>query len=398
MPEQQRLFRLLGRHPGADFDRWSAAALADRGPDRAEAVLEALVDAHLLQVTAAGRYTFHDLVREYAHRLAVPEPALGRARRRLHDYYLATATAATDLIAREARRFEPAPARPPRRLPPLPDPDAALAWLTAEHATLVALAAGTDDWQLACVLRAYFELRGHFADWRATTERALTLAADDPHATALLRLSLGGLAMWTGRLAEGIEQLRAAAAYGGDRQLQATALTSLGMVEHLAGRDTDAARDLHRALALDRSNPRTTALGWNNLALAEARLGRPDAAVTHHGRALALARRLGSTSALRPILLGVGETSLRLGRPAAEPFRQALALARAGGFRMQEALALDGLAHATGEQARWRQALSIYADLGVADRAELVRRHLAEPGRRWCDLCRAAPAPTDAGA
>jgi DNA-binding SARP family transcriptional activator/tetratricopeptide (TPR) repeat protein len=393
-PEQQRLFRLLGLHPGADFDSWSAAALAGWPPAQAESVLEALVDAHLLRSPTAGRYTFHDLLREYARRLAIDEG--DRPRRRLHDYYLAAATVATDLIAREARRFEPALAEPPRQLPPLADLDAALAWLTAEHPTLVAVAAATEDWQLACVLRAFFELRGHFADWRATHERALALAADDPRATALLRFNLGGLAMWTGRLAESIDHLRLAAAAGGDRHLQATALTSLGMVEHLAGRDTEAARHLRRALALDRTNPRTTALGWNNLALTEGRLGRADAALAHHRQALELARRIDSASAMRGILLGLGETSLRLGRPAAEPFRQALELARAGRFRMQEGLALDGLAHATSNPAYWRDALAIFLDLGVTGRAELVRRHLDEPATPWCDLCRAAPAPSRA--
>jgi len=399
-PAQQRMFGLLGLHPGAAFDSWSAAALADCPPAEAATALESLVDAHLLQPAPGcgdSRYTFHDLIREYARRLAAAVPERDRAHRRLHDYFLAAATAATDLIARDARRFEPTLAVPPRHLPPLAGLDAALGWLAAEHATLVAVAAQSEDWQLACVLRAFFELRGHFADWRASHERALQTATD-PHAAALLRFSLGGLAMWTGRLAESIEHLGLAARYGGDRQLQASALTSLGMVEHLAGRDTDATRHLHRALALDRSNPRTTAMGWNNLALSEGRMGRAEAALAHHRQALELARRIDNASALRAILLGLGETSLRLGRPAAEPFGQALELARAGRFRMQEALALDGLAHATGDRAYWRSALGIFLDLGVASRAELVRRHLDRPGTACCDVCRAAPARGSASA
>jgi hypothetical protein len=106
---------------------------------------------------------------------------------------------------------------------------------------------------------------------------------------------------------------------------------------------------------------------------------------------LELARSAGS-SVERSILLGLGETSLRVGVAAERPFREALALARAGRFRMHEALALDGLAHATGDTGYWRQALAIFADLGV-DRADLVRKHLANLGQSCCDLCRA---PTDA--
>ena len=83
------MFRLLGLHPGADFDGWSAAALADAPRREAEDVLEALVDAHLLRSAEPGRYTFHDLLREYARRLGTGEPE--QPRRRLHDYYLAAA-------------------------------------------------------------------------------------------------------------------------------------------------------------------------------------------------------------------------------------------------------------------------------------------------------------------
>jgi DNA-binding SARP family transcriptional activator len=393
-PGQQRMFRLLGLHPGADFDAWSAAALAQSSPHEAESVLEALVDAHLLQVAATGRYTFHDLLREYARGLAPADARQPLAR--LHDYYLAATTAATDLISRETRRFQPSLSHPPRHLRPLADLDAALSWLAAEHTTLVAVAAATEDWQLACVLRAFFELRGHFTDWRATHDHALDHAGGSPLGTTLLRFNLGALAMWTNRLLEGMDHFRHALAGNvGDRHLEATALTSLGMLAHLLHRDVEAAGYLRRALAIEHDDARTTALGWNNLGLTEGRLGQAGAALEHHRHALALARRAGSASAVRAILLGLGETSLRLGRPAADPFRQALKLARAGRFRMQEALALDGLAHATGDVAHWRAALAIFTDLGVPQ-AELVRQHLADSETApdsetaCCDLCRAA--------
>jgi DNA-binding SARP family transcriptional activator len=379
-PAERRLFRLLGRHPGTDFDAWSAAALAGTTPDRARTLLEALVDAHLLRPYGAGRYTFHDLLRSYAREVA----PRGGAGRRLHDYFLVAATAATDLVSPGTRRFTPTPDEPPRQLPPLSDVDDALAWLAAEHHTLVAVALAAEDWQLACVLRAYFEHRGHFADWRSTSERALAFA--DPAGRVLLRFGLGSLAMWTGRLAEGMEHFRPVLT-GADPEIEAAALTSLGMLAHLAGRDREATGYLRRAL---RHDTRVTALARNNLALAEARLGRGAAALSLHHEALATA---GGAAATRAILLGLGETSLRLGLPAERPFREALELARAGRFRMQEALALDGLAHATGDPAWWREALSILTELGV-DRAELVRRHLTDPGGRWCDLCR-APSTVD---
>jgi tetratricopeptide (TPR) repeat protein len=162
------------------------------------------------------------------------------------------------------------------------------------------------------------------------------------------------------------------------------------MLAHLLHRDVEAAGYLRQALAIDHDGPRIRALGWNNLGLAEGRLGLREAALEHHRRALALARQIGSPTAERAILLGLGETSLRLGLPAVQPFRQARELARTGRFRIQEALALDGLAHATGDPAFWHQALTIFAELGVAQ-ADLVRKHLDHPGVPCCDLCRATP-------
>ena len=381
-PAQQEMFRLLGRHPAADFDVLAAAALAGTDPLAAEDLLEALVDAHLLRATAAGRYTFHDLLREYARSLA-PGGTDG-----LYDYYLAATCAATARIARDGTRFEAALAHPPAYLPDLPDLDAAMAWLVAEHATLVPVALASGDWQLAYVLRTFFELRGHFADWRATHEHALAHA--DQRGTAMLRVNLGALAMWTGRGEEAMAHFhRALAVRPIEPRVEAAALTSLGMIAHLLHRDLEAAGYLRRALAIEHGDARTVALGWNNLALTEGRLGLAGPALDHHRHALAVARGSGSASAERAILLGLGETSLRLGRPAAVAFRQALEQARAGRFRMQEALALDGLAHATGDTGYWRAALAILTDLGVPQ-ADLVRQHLADPAGRSCDLCRAA--------
>jgi DNA-binding SARP family transcriptional activator/tetratricopeptide (TPR) repeat protein len=387
-PVQQRMFRLLGVHPGVDFDAYSVAALAGLAPDEAESLLESLVDVHLLRSGAAGRYTFHDLLRRYARGLGTPDA--DEARQRLHDYYLAATTAATELVS-EARTFSPTLAHPPAHLPELTDLDAALRWLAAEHPTLVAVASTVADWQLAYVLRVYFEYRGHFGDWRDTHEAALRHTADDPHGATLIRFNMAAWAMWTGRFAEGMEHLRCVlAGTTGDRQLEATALTNLGMLAHQLHRDAEAAGYLRRALAIDHDNLRTVALAWNNLALTEGRLGQREAAIDHHRAALKLARQIGSRSAERGILLGLGETSLRLGLPAREPFAEALDLARAGRFGMQEGLALDGLAHATGETRYWHEALGIFTDLGV-DQANLVRHHLEEPGFPWCDLCRAAP-------
>ena len=96
-PDQQRLFRRLGLHPGADIDRYGAAALEGTGLAAARRGLEALYDQYLLTEPAPGRYRMHDLIREHARALADrldPDDDLDQATDRLMNYYQETAARA----------------------------------------------------------------------------------------------------------------------------------------------------------------------------------------------------------------------------------------------------------------------------------------------------------------
>jgi DNA-binding SARP family transcriptional activator len=125
LPEpQQRLFRLLGLHPGPDLDSGLAAALTGLGVAEAEAALEGLVDVHLLESTGPDRYRLHELLRDHArHLVLATEPPARRlaAHHRARDHYLHTAIRAVRLIH-------------------APDPAAraqAQAWLAAEYPNLL---------------------------------------------------------------------------------------------------------------------------------------------------------------------------------------------------------------------------------------------------------------------
>jgi hypothetical protein len=109
--DQQRLFRRLGLHPGADIDAYAAAALDGSDLAAARRGLEALYDQYLLTEPAQARYRLHDLIREHARALAGrldPDWDRDRTTARLLDYYQHTAARADALIARQAR---PDPAR-----------------------------------------------------------------------------------------------------------------------------------------------------------------------------------------------------------------------------------------------------------------------------------------------
>jgi hypothetical protein len=64
-----RLFRLLGRHPAADFDLAAAARLAGLPAGLTRQVLAELVRVNVVGEPAPDRYTCHDLSRTYAAEL-----------------------------------------------------------------------------------------------------------------------------------------------------------------------------------------------------------------------------------------------------------------------------------------------------------------------------------------
>jgi hypothetical protein len=145
-PGPARLFRLAGLHPGPDFDRYAAAALAGTTLAQATRLLDELTEAHLVQPAAPGRYGRHDLLRAYARELSDAHDGAGEERAaltRLFDHYLYTAATAMDaLYPAEAytRPRVPAPSTPS---PPVSTTAQAQAWLDAQRGCLLAAAAHT---------------------------------------------------------------------------------------------------------------------------------------------------------------------------------------------------------------------------------------------------------------
>src|SRR5579875_2855134 len=159
-----RAFRLMALCPGPDLDAYATAALIGSGPDEGRRVLGRLAAAHLAQPTGPGRYAQHDLVRAYAGDLATAQDGDSDrhdALTRLFGYYLAAAAAAMDtLFPARGHRRPPVPSGLP--VPPLADPAAALDWLDAHRAHLVAVAAhaATRGWpghavRLAAIVSRY---------------------------------------------------------------------------------------------------------------------------------------------------------------------------------------------------------------------------------------------------
>ncbi|HVX42373.1 MAG TPA: BTAD domain-containing putative transcriptional regulator [Mycobacteriales bacterium] len=189
-PAQQRLFRLLGIHPGPDFDAAAAAVIADRPLRETRRLLRRLGAAHLVREESHGRYTFHDLLGLYSAELAQADPEAAAARRRLFAWYLAMTAAATALLM-PGRMSLPELVDPPPET--FPDRSAAREFLAVEQPALVAVirvAAQAGDpacWQLISVLRLYLRFQSRTG---ALSEVAvLSRSAPDEPATGRRRRS-----------------------------------------------------------------------------------------------------------------------------------------------------------------------------------------------------------------
>jgi tetratricopeptide (TPR) repeat protein len=357
----QRLLRLVTLHPAQDFDAYAAAALTGGDLLTAGAHLSDLHRDHLVQQSAPGRYTLHDLIRAYAAGKTGdhdPPSARHAARTRLFDYYLATAAAAADtLYPAEAyhRPRIPAPATP---IPDLADLGAAVGWLDAERPALVAVAEHTaaQGWpthttRLSTTLYRYLD-SGHVADALAVHAHAERAAAqtDDMAGQAHALNGLGTARLRLGEHGPAAYQLRQALRLFetiGDPAGQARVLGSLGNIEKRLGRFPQAIDHQQRARRLFREagDRAGEARALRNLGLVEGRLGRYEPATDHLRQALAQYRSAGDQIGAADALAALGEVELRQGRyeAAAENCEQAIALFRRLGDHSSELAARDDL-------------------------------------------------------
>ena len=398
-----RVFRLAGLHPGADFDANAVAALTAVSATHARDQLLLLARAHLIHPVGAGRYGMHDLLRAYACRLAAeldgeqgdaPHEALNR----LYDYYLGAAADAMDVLVPAEKHYRPAaPARAHGTpVPRLAGTAEARAWLDAERATLVAVAAhaatqGTPSYstRLSATLYRYLETGGHYADAitvHGHASRAARLSGDSAaEATALINL---GIISWRqGRYPEAIGYQRQAIAVAtatGDRAAEAIALGNLGVVYERQGRYDEASDCQRQALALASETGDTTgeARAVANLGSVAVRLGDYEQAIGWYQRALARFRECGDRNGAASALPDLGIAYQRHGQveQAIDCFRQALALFRKIGDRTGEAEALNGvgeilLAAGRPQEARAGHAAALTLASQTGDAYEQARAH-----------------------
>jgi tetratricopeptide (TPR) repeat protein/transcriptional regulator with XRE-family HTH domain len=327
--DQRRMFRLLGVLPGVDFDAPVAGALTGMASDRVSAVLDDLVDAHLVQEPSPGRYRLHDLIRRYAADLAADEePQTDAALRRVLEHYLAQAIAHDRML----------PFLHPNQTPPA-DPAKAMAWFDIEYTNLVACFETATRLGMDEVVAALPQaMRGWFFQHRGTDDQVRLLEGAVAAAERLgrnkqrvsLLVDLGFARAAAGRLAE--------------------ALAAYELAEQ-SGLDDD---DLASGLALRTGYVRLD-LGDFEAAQAQFRLARTLFEKTGH--------RIGQSQALA----FDGWVTLRLGRhsEAAELARASVALAE--GPAQITGLVTLGVALASSDPVESRKTLEFALHLAEQD-------------------------------
>ncbi len=335
-PAAARVFRMLSLHPAPTATAAELGALAgeDPGPALAE-----LTRAHLLDETAASRYTCHDLLREYAAELSAasePQPARRDALGRLLAHALA----------------EPV--------------DLALRVALVRRAAAEGFAAEAD--LLSRSVEDPLRLLGRWEELAGAAGAAAELAPD-PEAEARLRHALAEALFRRPDLDGAEQQARRAAALTSSAELRLAALMLLARVHAAAGRREQALAAAGEAAGLDTQDTaeRCNAMGW--IFSTE---GRYDDALLQYHQALAAADARGDLLRRAVTLHNIGDAHLACGRhrTAVDAFEQGLAVCRGIGDRDGERVLLGRLAAAYDAAGRHRRARRTRAAAAAALRDE----------------------------
>ncbi|MGW6008143.1 ATP-binding protein [Streptomyces sp. NPDC055210] len=403
-PAAARLYRLLGLHPGREFDASVAAVLLPAEADATRS-LDLLHEASLLVDASGERHRFHDLVRLHAAAKAREDESpqdRAEALRRIADHYLASATRAEEIVDPQHRTM----ARDYGFVPVVvaevgPGSEAALDWLERELPNVMAVihqarSAGfpTVCWQLADALWPLFLRRKFYDDWCAAHREGLAAARELGDAAAECRmLTSGGV----GELGAGnpdtalamFEQAARLFLARGDLLGHARTLNYRGLALQRLGRPDEAAGFFARAATELPGNGDERAGGLARLNLADVALatGQAEEAIRHAGVAHTTLLDAGDTynAARATTLLGRAHLVVNGLDRAEELLSSAWAILRGMTANYETARAAGGLAEVSERRGRtdlartrYREALELYSSVGRSgsDEAEETRSRL----------------------
>jgi DNA-binding SARP family transcriptional activator len=350
---QRAAFRRLSLHPGPDFGAHAAASIIGEPLDRAERLIEDLLDCHLLQEPRANRYRFHDLLAEYATSLAEPEgPANTDAFLRLAEYALRAADRADRMLRPHRSRLDPPAAARRVSVPSFSDTAAARGWIAEEMECLLAIEqrarrqghAAEAAW-LAHVLADFADSEGYWHEAADMHEAGAAhwRAAEEPRAESRALLALAAAharAARYPRSAEAAERALTLSRASGDDGSTAEALNQLGVLHWHVSEYEAAVTILQEALRLRTDNRWDRARILNNLAITYLYMGDHRNALESFTEALRDLRRAGDRQLEARLLSNIGDLHRRAGdiESARSAFQEALVLGTAAGSEIDRAV------------------------------------------------------------
>jgi tetratricopeptide (TPR) repeat protein/transcriptional regulator with XRE-family HTH domain len=394
---QRRLFRRLGLLDAPDVAAWVAGALLDRPAPQAEALLEDLVDAQLVDVAGRdvmgwARYRLHDLLHAYARERVHAEEPVGRRRAALGRAlggWLALAEQADQRLpigSLLGGRDAALGWRPNQAMVDdlLADP---LAWFEAERVALLSAIgqASTPDpaavsavaarrlaevaWRLTGALAGFLQLRTYRDDYRRACDLALTAArqANDRHGEAWMLSGLAELAADQDRFEESMalaEQARSVHREVGQSRGEAYALFVTGDVQVICGRFEEAVGALERAQELYGELGDDQGAVWvlYKLGTIHRQQGRFSEAAACLEQALATSRLAGDRRSQAQLLQECGRLHDNRGRPdqAVACLLESLRICRELGDRFGEGFVLRTLGEIRLQQGSCVQAVAAF--------------------------------------
>lgn len=406
-------FPVLALLDAGDFPLRAAAAALELPLDDTEAILDRLVDVHLLEVPALHRYRLHDLVRAVGREgaSAADERVVWE---RVVDCYLAMIWRADELDQEGPLSATWKDASWAAGARDLDDLEEIIDWLDVERATIVQLvrraARGTAEdrrtaVRIAIGMNVFGPARKRWLEWRDINRTAADLvdARSDPVAAALVNFDLG---LAYGELddfsaaADRLSQAVDAAREIGNVSFLASGLVNLAHMLERAGRASDGFRFVEEALTLvERDGEAEGCSPWAYLTLGmlHGKSGEAARQAAAFEQAISVARDR-HPAVLARVLISAGSSFRECGQPAkAVPVLvEGLDILREHDTRGSEGEALDELATAFYELARYRQAVDTYlAGLDIAvehehwDREARIRTGL---GRAYTELGQPADA------
>ena len=331
-PAAQALLRRLADQPCVELDLAQIAPLSGLEAPAAEALLRGLHDLHLVTTSSPGRFSLHDLVREFSRERAIecdrPSERAAAVGRLAHHMVVMVWS-----IHRAHFGVAPWEYLPPPDIEPVGAEDLGMteddrrAWLAANFDGLLALVPSATRLGrplLPCEISdatSWWILhtrRAHDGEW--LHRRALQTAreADDTPQIARSTLAVGQALGLLGQLEEAIDALQESLARfeeAGDRAGERRAVNALAILHNRQGEEELAVIGFERAeaLAVELGDVGGQAQAVSNLCVVHHRHGRGEAAASCARAAIRLAEQSGDPDLLIACLFNSVDPLLAVG-------------------------------------------------------------------------------------